>query len=120
MACKPRRSKVWQPRELREQIMLLFTTRVCNGLRINAKNCPVEGKCEELDSLLKKGLLVRGEKHYTMGGRTTYTIVQAVDKEGKLLPPHGDYVQHIRCPCCGNRIYLMSLVGHAVDCPARY
>lgn len=115
---KPRKSRVWQPKELREQLLILFCTLRSNGLRINARYCPKEGHCEELDSLLKKGKLIRTREVFY--NRTTYTVVRAVDDEGNLLPAWGDTLSRVRCPCCGNVVHFNSKAYHAEDCPARF
>lgn len=93
--------------------MLLYCTKGVNGLRINAKHCPIEGQTKELDSLLRKGLLRRTTKS-PVGGKTTYTGVEATS-----MPVWGGIYDHVQCPHCEQNIYLRSDYGHKADCPAR-
>lgn len=77
------------------------------GLYVNRSHCPQIDKSEELQYLLKKGLVVRGK--VVRMSMTTNTV---------LRPADGITQSHVPvCKLCKGTIpYLIGTVGHGKDC----
>lgn len=85
-----------------------YKSSQCEGLYVNRTHCPQLDKSEELQYLLKKGLVVRS-RAVQMGGMTSNTVLRPADGKTQNSMP-------VCKVCRGSIPYLLGSRGHEADC----